>query len=162
MAQYRNYLVKLTRDQVVHRLRARVGVESILGFLDPTDKVVVGTVKPDRFRLRVPRGFTANAFAPYLYGRIEPRPEGARLRTRLSMNPFATGIVIVGVASMVGASLAGLLGIPVGSSTVPNALGFASGSVIFGGFVWLIRQIDRSHEEILWRFVESAFQDVLL
>ena len=152
MAQYRNYVIRRTPEQVLARLRSLVGRENLLGCLDPADKAVVGRVHDRRFRLRVPRGFTSNAFAPHLYGWISPVPEGTRIRTRLSMSRFATGMIIVWIGALIVASLAGV----VRGDGAPF-LGSAGMIAIVLSFAALCRWMDRSHEEILRRFADETF-----
>ena len=152
MAEYRDYLVPLSPRQVLDRLQIRIGAESILGILDPTDKPVVGFVRSDRFRLRTPRGFTSNAFAPHLYGWITPTPEGTRIRTRLSMSRFATGLIVVWMGALIVASLAGLA-----RGDGAQFLGSAGMTVILLFFMALCRWMDRSHEDLLRRFADETF-----
>ena len=154
MAEYRDYLVNLSPEQVLDRLQKRVGSDNHLGGLDSTDKPVVGYVRSNRFRLRAPRGFQNNALQPYLYGRLIPHPQGTLVRTRLSMHPFATGMIIAIVAGLIAYAVAGLFQ--------------GNGSAFFGAagmivpvlaFAKLCRWIDRAHEETLRRFADSTFTD---
>jgi hypothetical protein len=154
MAEYRDYLVPWPPEEVLDRLRKQAGPENILGCLDSTDRAVVGRVEDRRFRLRVPRGFTSNLFAPYLYGWIEPRPGGTRIRTRLSMTRFATGLIVVWVGALLMSSLIGLL-----KGDGAQCFGCLGMAVIFLWFTRLSRWMDRAQEESLHRFAASVFAD---
>lgn len=163
MAKYRYYLVSLTPEEIVDRLRKRIGWENILGFCDSDRRMVVGHVKPATFRLRVPRGLQANSFAPYLYGRIWHHRRGALVRTRISMHPMATGFFISAFTTLIGASLWGFAGKSLGFGAPPaSAFGFAGMAVIFWAATWIWRKIDCSHEVTLTGFIETMLGDKIL
>jgi len=152
MAEYRDYLMTLSPTEILDRLSRDVGTENILGCLDGTTTPVVGYVRSNRFRLRAPRGFQNNALQPYLYGRLIPHPEGTLVRTRLSMHPFATGMIIAIVGGLVVSALAGLV-----HGNGSAFFGAAGMTVLVLFFAKLCRWMDRDHEETLWRFADSIF-----